>query len=338
MILTSFSLLFVINQQQAAHAPDEVVKKKHTEEKTEIGVSSDHQEPVVKATRPQGRYKKRERGKLVHAYSSKDLEGILVEESSQKNPVVENELQSAEASEPEIFYPEESKAEAVSQEWWGYKSGFVSGGFLGAQTKKKNRSGNAQNCNKRTAFVEEDQENLYNLVQGKATAGKQGLGIKDRLKKVAGVRFQGKKISFSNSDDEDSASDDMDSADFDSSAEEKYDETPAIENVDEEKVDNEDSADFGSLGKQKCDSTPEMKIIDEQKVKLKKLCKGLLRQAPRESLKLKKLKVLIEEHSSSFISNFSLRKDALAYLKQKLESSRNFSVEGKRVSLACRRG
>ncbi|KAJ9147977.1 hypothetical protein P3X46_030077 [Hevea brasiliensis] len=338
---TQFDSILKRLKVQAAHAPHEVVKKKHTEEKTETGVSSDHQEPVVKATRPQGRYKKRERGKLVHAYSSKDLEGILVkkvEESYQKNPIVENELQSAEASEPEIFYPEESKAEAVSQEWWGYKSGFVSGGFLGAQTKKKNRSGNARNCNKRTAFVEEDQENLYNLVQGKATAGKQGLGIKDRLKKIAGVRFQGKKISFSNSDDEDSASDDMDSADFDSSAEEKYDETPAIENVDEEKVDNEDSADFGSLGKQKCDSTPEMKIIDEQKVKLKKLCKGLLRQAPRESLKLKKLKVLIEEHSSSFISNFSLRKDALAYLKQKLEGSRNFSVEGKRVSLACRRG
>ncbi|KAL7168560.1 hypothetical protein ACSBR2_038905 [Camellia fascicularis] len=32
---------------------------------------------VVKSTRPQGRYKKRERGKLVHAYSSEDLGGIL---------------------------------------------------------------------------------------------------------------------------------------------------------------------------------------------------------------------------------------------------------------------
>uniref|UniRef100_A0A2N9FLB2 Uncharacterized protein n=1 Tax=Fagus sylvatica TaxID=28930 RepID=A0A2N9FLB2_FAGSY len=43
----------------------------------ETNASKDVQVPVVKATRPQGRYKKRERGKLVHAYSSKDLQGIL---------------------------------------------------------------------------------------------------------------------------------------------------------------------------------------------------------------------------------------------------------------------
>lgn len=49
----------------------------------------------------------------------------------------------------------ESKAEDDSQEWWGYKSGFASGGFLGTQTKKKlNRNGNAQNCNERNVFLE----------------------------------------------------------------------------------------------------------------------------------------------------------------------------------------
>ncbi|XP_021671782.2 G-patch domain-containing protein 1 isoform X1 [Hevea brasiliensis] len=344
---TQFDSILKRLKVQAAHASDEaVVEKKDTQEKTETGISSDHQEPVVKATRPQGRYKKRERGKLVHAYSSKDLEGILikkVEESSQTNPNVENKLKFAEAFETEIFYPgvhfAESKAEQVSKEWWGYKSGFVSGGFLGTQTtKKSNRTGNAQNFNERTGFLEEDQENLYKLVQDKATAGKQGLGIKDQPKKIAGVRFQGKKTSFSNSDDEDSATDDIDSAGFDSLAEEESDDNPAMENVDEEKVDNEDSADFGSLGKRKHDSTPEMKITDEKKLNLKKLCKQLLRQAPGESLKLKKLKVLIEEHSSYFFSNFSSRRDALAYLKQKLEGSCNFSLEGKRVSLKCRRG
>ncbi|XP_021629194.1 G-patch domain-containing protein 1 isoform X2 [Manihot esculenta] len=337
---TQFDSILKRLKVQAAHAPDEVGEKKHTQEETEPGVSNDHQEPVVKATRPQGRYKKRERGKLVHAYSSKDLEGILVkkvQKASHKNNV-ENELMSAEAFETEIFCPAESKAEEVSQEWWGYKSGFVSGGFLGAQTKKKNRTGNALNGNERTAFLEEDQENLYKLVQDKATAGKQGLGIKDRPKKIAGVHFQGKKTSFGNSDDEDSAADDTDSAGFDSSAEEEFENAPAMKNVDEGKVDNEESADFASLGKRKRDSSPEMKINDEQKVKLKKLCKQLLRQAPGESLKLKKLKVLIEEHSSSFFSNFSSRSEALAFLKQKLEGSRNFSLEGKRVRLTCRRG
>ncbi|KAI3713437.1 hypothetical protein L1987_72014 [Smallanthus sonchifolius] len=39
--------------------------------------SKDSSETTTKATRPQGRYKRRERGKLVNAYSSHDLEGIL---------------------------------------------------------------------------------------------------------------------------------------------------------------------------------------------------------------------------------------------------------------------
>ena len=52
-------------------------------------------------------------------------------------------------------------------EWWGHKYGFVSGGFLGALSgkKKSTRRRDAQNRNERTAFAEEDQENLYNLVQ-----------------------------------------------------------------------------------------------------------------------------------------------------------------------------
>lgn len=37
---------------------------------------------VAKVTRPQGRYKRREKGKLVNSYSSKDLEGILVSSHS----------------------------------------------------------------------------------------------------------------------------------------------------------------------------------------------------------------------------------------------------------------
>ncbi|KAK9110611.1 hypothetical protein Sjap_018671 [Stephania japonica] len=47
---------------------------------TEGEISGGNQEKEVKATRPQGRhvkYKKRERGKLVNAYSANDLDGIL---------------------------------------------------------------------------------------------------------------------------------------------------------------------------------------------------------------------------------------------------------------------
>eukprot|EP00257_Ricinus_communis_P023844 XP_015583948.1 PIN2/TERF1-interacting telomerase inhibitor 1 isoform X1 [Ricinus communis] len=343
---TQFDSILKRLKVQAAQPTDEVSvlntvveKEKDNEEKTKTGLSSDHHQEPVKATRPQGRYKRRERGKLVQAYSSKDLEGILVKKVQDTDPIVDNELQSAEAYETEALYSAECKAEAVSQEWWGYKSGFVSGGFLGAQSKKKsNRTVNGQNHNERTVFHEEDQENLYKLVQDNATAGKQGLGIKSQPKKIAGVRFQGKRTSFTDSDDEDSADEDMDSADYDSSVEEKHSDTSVKEDYDEGNASNENIAHLSSSGKRKRDNTPEMENIDKQKLNLKKLCKRLLHQVPEESLKLKKLKILIEEHSSSAFSSFSSKKDAIAYLKRKLEGSRKFSIEGKRVSLRCRRG
>lgn len=56
----------------------------------------------------------------------------------------------------------------ISPDWWGNKFGFVSGGLLGAQSKRKKSNSTSeitQNSNKRTAFYEEDQENLYKLVQ-----------------------------------------------------------------------------------------------------------------------------------------------------------------------------
>jgi Pin2-interacting protein X1 len=83
--------------------------------------------------------------------------------------------------------------------------------------------------------------------QEKATTGKQGLGIRDRPKKVAGCHFKGKKTSFSDSEDE-------------------------------------DSSDLGYLGKRKRDDSSEQQRTDEPKVKLKKLCKKLLRQVSSPKL------------------------------------------------------
>nr|KAJ0214364.1 hypothetical protein LSAT_V11C400210730 [Lactuca sativa] len=182
----------------------------------------------------------------------------------------------------EAFDNPETQAEyekEISPDWWGNKFGFVSGGLLGAQSKRKKSNSTSeitQNSNKRTAFYEEDQENLYKLVQDKATSGKQGLGIKDRPRKIAGVRFQGTKTSFSDSEREES-----------------------------------ESEDDHSLKKQKIDD------VSESKVKLKKLCRKLLSQVPEKSLKLKKLKALIDENSSIF-SNFSSKKDSLEFLRQKV--------------------
>ncbi|KAG4171795.1 hypothetical protein ERO13_A12G233400v2 [Gossypium hirsutum] len=263
---------------QAAQINDEVL--------TETNVSNDSEEQVVKATRPQGRYKKRERGKLVQAYSSEDLEGILakrVEESSSANPDVGGEMELIETTESQDVPTGGDTAESVPPEWWGHKYGFISGGFLGESTRKKsNKTGECKILNGRT----------YN-----ATTGKQGLGIKDRPKKIAGVRFQGKKTLFSDSDDE-------------------------------------NSDDFGPPVKRMRDNAFETEKASETNLKLKKLCKQLF--VPGETLKLKQLKVLIDEQSSSVFCNCSSKKEALAYLKQKLESSSTFSVEGKRVSLTSR--
>lgn len=290
---------------QAGEIDDEAAKKDEAEDDdddSDVGTDSiaskEDQNAVVKATRPQGRYKKRERGKFVHAYSSDDLEGILVkkvEECPQTNSNQEGVLELVEETE-HVVGVKGNEVTGVSPEWWGFKCGFVSGGFLGAQSrgKKSLPSQNAQNPQERVAFHEEDQENLYNLVQNKATSGKQGLGIKDRPRKIAGCYFEGKKTSFDDSADEDSSD---------------------------------------SSTKRKRGDISEMEINDEPKVKLKRLCRKLLRQVPGETLKLKQLKVLIDDHSTSVFSNFSSKRDALAFLKGKLEASDKFSVEGKRVSL-----
>ncbi|XP_058105669.1 G-patch domain-containing protein 1 isoform X2 [Magnolia sinica] len=258
---------------------------------------------AVKATRPQGRYKKRERGKLVNAYSAKDLQGILGNqvEDMQMNHDQVVELESLEVFESRDCHVEDN---GISEHWWGHKHGFISGGFLGSQSLKlkslqsKNSQcrGAARAINERATFAEEDQENLYNLVQDKATTGKQGLGIKDRPKKIAGCNWKGKKTSFDDSD-------------------------------------GEYPPDTGGSLKRKHSEEPEVRENDEPKLKLKRLCKQLLRQAPGQSLKVKQLKVLIEAQSASVFSNLSSKCDALLYLKKKLESSRKFRVEGKRVSL-----
>ncbi|KAJ4712005.1 PIN2/TERF1-interacting telomerase inhibitor 1-like [Melia azedarach] len=301
---------------QAVQTNDEV-EKDDSELETGTDGSNDAQKQTVKATRARGRYKKREKGKLVHGYSSKDLEGILVkkvEEAPEVDRSVDGMLEVVEASESQDYCAEGNKMEDVPPDWWGFKYGFVSGGYLGANSTRKKRvkAEGDQRSNERTTFCEDDQENLYNLVQDKSTTGKQGLGIKDRPKKIAGVRFQGKKTSFDDSDDEESA--------------------------DEPASNDEPSAEFGVPVKRKHEDSLEIVNTDEPNWKVKKLCKKLLRQVAGESLKLKQLKGLIDEHSTSVFSNFSSKEDALAYLKKKLEGSSKFIVKGKRVSLISRRG
>ncbi|XP_059276269.1 G-patch domain-containing protein 1 [Lycium ferocissimum] len=289
------SILKRLKVQSAEPNNDEVKEKKEVQNDTATRTSKGEQETVAKSTRPQGRYKKRERGKLVHAYSSQDLEGILVKKAKTET----NDDQKVPDTAESIIVADDAGNEdqGVPPEWWGYKNGFVSGGFLGSQARRKKPSSSEKmrDFSDRTTFHEEDQENLYNLVQNTATTGKQGLGIKDRPKKVAGCYFEGKKTSFDDSDEGDSS-----------------ESNPPM------KEEYEEISDPVKNG--------------EPKLKLKKLCKRLLKQAPGNSLKLKQLKVLIDEQSSDLF--YFTKKEAIAFLKSKLEGSDKFSMEGKRVSLS----
>lgn len=285
-------------QVQVAEPIEDAVKEDQPKDSNDKSLDSDKD---VKATRPQGRYKKRERGKIVNAYSEKDLQEILGtnnEKNTQKPPESGTTL----ARQDDLYPVQEDSSdedevirkgnEADQMPWWGQKLGFVSGGFLGSKSRAP------KSTQKRVGFREEDQENLYNLVQDKATSGKQGLGIKDKPKKVSGSYWKGKKTSFDESDGEDSS---------DPNGPKKR------------KLDERESAD-----------------CSEPKIKLKKLCKNLLQQAPSQSMKLKQLKEVIESHSSIVFSDYSCSSEAVSFLRTKLEGSRTFNVTGKRVSLAVK--
>ncbi|XP_042469700.1 G-patch domain-containing protein 1-like [Zingiber officinale] len=281
-------------------APDEKEARLRDDEEIEYTNDTSSKDSVMKVTRPQGRYKKRERGKSVNAYSAKDLQGILVskaEDSSKTDLDVENGTLYTLADSHQ-----EASCKDENAQWWGNKLGFISGGFLGAKFHATRSSlpkdSVPPDSNKRKTFAEKDQENLYKLVQDKATTGKQGLGVKDQPKKIAGCHWKGKKTSLVDSD---------------------------IEHSDDSN---------GPAKRNKIEDV-EAKDVAQPKIKLKKLCRVLLNQEPSQSMKLKKLKLHIEARSSSLLSNFSSKHDALLYLKRKLEGSKTFIVEGKTVSLAA---
>ncbi|XBH96243.1 G-patch domain-containing protein 1 [Triticum urartu] len=262
---------------------------------------------VAKVTRPQGRYKKRERGKSVRGYSAVDLEGILVRKK-ENDCEVDQEVQPSCMEEPDITIGQGAVSQAEDVNWWGHKFGYVSGGFLGAKSRKNKKD----NSNVRQMFGEDDQENLYNLVQDKATSGKQGLGIKDLPMKVGGQRWKGNKTSLGDSDEENSTQSELSEV--------------------EEDEDEEGSASDAKVNEVHVKTVKEVCVDAKPKTKFKKLCKKILRQAPSQSMKLKELKEAVEEHST-ILSDFSCRREALSFLKRKLQGSKKFNLEGKRVHL-----
>lgn len=290
------NILKRLKVQVADRVGNENISSKVVEESPEKGAPA--VEYATKSTRPQGRYKKRERGKIVNGYSEKDLQGILGKSNEESLHVdAVDEPASFEVSEI-IECEEEHKDKDEFAKWWGHNYGFVSGGFLGTQSRKRksDSSKDSDSSNIRKTFAEEDQENLYKLVQDKATSGKQGLGIKDRPKKIAGCYFEGKKTTFEESDEE----------------------TASDSNI--------------SLKRRRMEDT-DVSVSSAPSIKLRKLCKQLLREVPSRTLKLKKLKQLIDQKSASVFDSFASKHEAISYLKQKLERSESFQIVGKKVSL-----
>ncbi|KAJ7528572.1 hypothetical protein O6H91_15G008600 [Diphasiastrum complanatum] len=187
---------------------------------------------VKKLARPQGRYKKRELGKSVQSYSQIDLNAILG--SSGQNPLMSESLAKTEhhpiygvpgkglrsttqggsvdndPKRTDMLIGEDMLLSKEKGAWWGNEHGFVRGGLLGESVIEQQYSERAADkehkdaVQLRPSFSERDQEDLYKLVQGKATTGKQGLGNGDHPKKIGGSYWTGRKIDLSaQSGDED---------------------------------------------------------------------------------------------------------------------------------------
>lgn len=97
------------------------------------------------------------------------------------------------------------------------------------------------------------------LLQDKATSGKQGLGIKGLPMKIAGHRWKGNKTSFGDSDEDSSAQSD------------EYSE------IDEDDNEEQPATTVDSIDTQ--NNTDKVLHADvKSKTKVKKLCKRILRE------------------------------------------------------------
>lgn len=185
----------------------------------------------LKLVRPQGRYKRREAGKEVNSYSSTDLSAILGHgtmdnnlplkvQSAPSKPVVN--VDHAAPKEIKVVTPLLSCAVTInfpklSPSWWGNKHGFVRAGELGSMPVPPSsqitagkvdgkQSADENGIQSRTAFDEQDQENLYKLVQDNATSGRRGLGIGDATRTVGGAKWEGAKLTFQDGPEENNVS------------------------------------------------------------------------------------------------------------------------------------
>ncbi|CAK9234025.1 unnamed protein product [Sphagnum troendelagicum] len=289
------------------------VPKEESDETSDDEVPEVNEVKVKKVSRPQGRYKRREGGKLVRGYSETDLKAILLQEEKVNTPP--SRIQVREEINP--------AHEALAVDWWGTNFNFVRGGRLGSTLHKPNAAVGKPSeedkalSNSRTEFCEQDQENLYKLVQDKATTGKKGLGTGDRTQKVGGAHFKGQKKVFGDDDDDGS----------DGSKPEKE---PGTGNGCSKDLLKED--DKPKKRKRDRGGGNEGTVQEGSKIKLKELISQILTQAPEQRMSVKRLQKRVIATTGLF-SNAT--EDQVDSFKDKLLKSSRFVVEGKKVSLAA---
>ncbi|CAM6118729.1 unnamed protein product [Calypogeia fissa] len=319
---------------QAAEASEDKVSE--NEVRKEVEATHSELLRVIKATRPQGRYKKREMGKMVENYSETDLAAILggVKGSTESEQIYQSNKVTSDAISPVRVEPsapvsgdvssdsEEEDAPAAKKvkvskgyeepefadlpaDWWGNKFGFVRAGRLGASSGAL--------TTERTAFHEKDQENLALLAHEKATKGKQGLGAADRIKMgKSGWKGQRKTLDLESDEENDDVREET------SKADDKELTTSTRCETNESEIPTKDTMTENSksgVGKIKTSSN------------WKKVCEQLLREAPSQTLSLKRLE---KRFCSAMLSAYGTE---VQLDKDKLQKSSRFSMEGKKVIL-----
>lgn len=200
----------------------------------------------------------------------------------------------------------------VIKSWW--MGLFVKAGKMGS-TRKELKS---KTVTVKAGFSEKDQENLYSDVHNHATHGKQGLGIGDAPKKVAGARWQGTKTRL-DSDDEDEAADPEDE---EASSEEE--DTGIVVLSAKKPVQIDHPEPLMEKKRKKAEEKPSNEIDVER------LAVKILSEEKSKSLSLKELKSRFLKASG--LSNED-KKEGKRLIKAIKASTDKFKLEGKRVFL-----
>ncbi len=228
----------------ATTQPQKSKKEKRKDKSKEKEESDSDAEPAPAPAappargRPQGRYAKREAGKLVKGYSQTDLSMILgmvpdpfasappaftrprsddlvvgepagasdeadgaASDGDERRARKERRRDKKRKAEAAAAVPEAIEEDVDRDPHAGAPppEGWWGGGvFVWAGRL----GGIMRQADKQRGFNEDDQVKLYSDTHDGATSGRQGLGIRSLPPKVAGARWKGKKVQFGDDDDE----------------------------------------------------------------------------------------------------------------------------------------